>query len=159
MLVPDSLWWRLVSWHPEPPTVKSQIGSPSCTRSKTFRRSAADNVVRPSPISGRGRVLLHPLDPLRSPLRRRDRRTEVIGLAHDQSVLELEDVDCLPGRAIRIREHGLRDAKVWSFMDPPDGGHRKSRMVLIDQAGVLFATRALAHLMPFLDEVVMPDVA
>ena len=32
-------------------------------------------------------------------------------------------------------------------------------MVLIDQAGVLFATRALAHLMPFLDQVVMPDVA
>ncbi len=32
-------------------------------------------------------------------------------------------------------------------------------MVLIDQASVLFAARALAHLMPFLDEVVMPDVA
>jgi len=32
-------------------------------------------------------------------------------------------------------------------------------MVLIDQASVLFAARALAHLMPFLDEVAMPDVA
>ncbi len=42
-------------------------------------------VVRPTPISGRRRILLHPLDPLRSPLRRSDRRTEVIGLAHDQS--------------------------------------------------------------------------
>src|SRR5260370_12579350 len=31
-------------------------------------------------------------------------------------------------------------------------------MVLIDQPSVLFAARALAHLMPFLDEVVMADV-
>jgi len=60
-------------------------------------------VVRPTPISGRGRILLHPLDPLRSPLRRSDLRTEVIGLAHDQS-----------SAARKHAAHGTDNPKIWA---------------------------------------------